>query len=66
MKNLKLTTAEEVSDPRDGEPYVFHNDEIVKTWIFMGLQWILDDGVWDDDHAWDMDGRWNYWGPPSA
>ena len=44
MKHLQLTQSTNPSNPLDGSPYVFYNPNINKVWIYLGLNWILEDG----------------------
>jgi hypothetical protein len=64
MKYLNITKSTEVTNPNDGHPYVYYNDDISKVWIFLGLKWILENGRWNNDKSWDSTGRWNYYGKP--
>ena len=47
MKHLQLTQSTNPSNPLDGSPYVFYNPNINKVWIYLGLNWILEDGLWN-------------------
>lgn len=64
MKYLNLTTSTNPTNPGDGNPYVYYNDNIGKAWIFMGIRWILSNGSWVMSKSWDDSGRWNFYGPP--
>lgn len=59
MKHLQLTQSTNPSNPLDGSPYVFYNPNINKVWIYLGLNWILEDGSWNMDYQWANNGRWN-------
>ena len=59
MKHLQLTQSTNPSNPFDGSPYVFYNPNINKVWIYLGLNWILEDGSWNMDYQWVNNGRWN-------
>lgn len=59
MKHLQLTQSTNPSNPLDGSPYVFYNPNINKVWIYLGLNWILEDGTWNMDYQWANNGRWN-------
>ena len=59
MKHLQLTQSANPSNPLDGSPYVFYNPNINKVWIYLGLNWILEDGSWNMDYQWANNGRWN-------
>ena len=60
MEYLKLIDILDPTDPSDGNPYVYHNRDVNKTWIFMDFGWILDDGFWNMGKYWKSDGVWNY------
>jgi len=64
MKYLNLTDRDNVRNPNDGKPYVYYNEKLAKTWIFLGLKWILENGFWNSSKSWDDTGRWNYYGRP--
>ena len=59
MKHLQLTQSTNPSNPLDGSPYVIYNPNINKVWIYLGLNWILEDGSWNMDYQWANNGRWN-------
>lgn len=58
MKHLQLTQSTNPVNPLDGLPYVFYNPNINKVWIYLGLNWILEDGSWNMDYQWANNGVW--------
>lgn len=60
MRHLILTDKTELKNPLDGKPYVYYNQDIDKVWIFLGLKWILEEGMWDSSLQWASDGVWKF------
>lgn len=60
-RHLQVIEETNPQNPNDGSPYVLYNPEIDKVWIFMGLKWILETGIWEESKKWANDGIWHYY-----